>query len=232
MVVPVHFDKYAQDYDEALNQGLSITGEKKDYFAHRRISWLAECLRKTSTEPRQVMDYGCGNGSSVKFLLDLIRAESVIGLDSSGKSVELARQRQQSRAQFFLPSEYVPQGAIDLVYCNGVFHHIRPENRCDVLTYIWRSLTPGGIFALWENNPWNPGTKYVMSRIPFDRDAVTLSPPAAKAMLTLAGFHIMRVDFLFLFPRALNAFRWLEPKLSRLPLGAQYQVLAVKRAER
>jgi len=232
MVVPVHFDKYAQDYDEALNQGLSVTGEDKDYFAQRRISWLAECLRKTPAKARQVMDYGCGNGSSVNFLLDLIRAESVIGLDSSGKSVELARQRQQSRAQFFLPSEYVPQGAIDLVYCNGVFHHIRPENRCDVLTYIWRSLTPGGIFALWENNPWNPGTKYVMSRIPFDRDAVTLSPPAAKAMLTLAGFHIMRVDFLFLFPRALNAFRWLEPKLSRLPLGAQYQVLAVKRAER
>ena len=37
------------------------------------------------------------------------------------------------------------------------------------------ALRPGGLFAFWENNPWNPGTRLVMSRIPFDRDAITLS---------------------------------------------------------
>jgi hypothetical protein len=22
--------------------------------------------------------------------------------------------------------------------------------------YVYRSLRPGGLFAFWENNPWNP----------------------------------------------------------------------------
>jgi hypothetical protein len=26
-------------------------------------------------------------------------------------------------------------------------------------------MRPGGVVALWENNPWNPATRYVMGRI-------------------------------------------------------------------
>ena len=39
---------------------------------------------------------------------------------------------------------------------------------------------------------------------------------------------IIRIDFLFIFPRALRWFRTLEPLVSKLPLGAQYQVLCRK----
>jgi hypothetical protein len=53
-----------------------------------------------------------------------------------------------------------------------------------------RSLRPGGLFAPWENNPWNPNTRYVMSRIPFDRDATTLSPPKAVGLLRQNGFQV------------------------------------------
>ena len=68
-----------------------------------------------------------------------------------------------------------------------------------------------------------------MNRIPFDRDAIMLSAPEAKRLLRSAEFDILRVDFLFIFPRALRALRSLEPVLSRLPLGAQYQVLVQKK---
>jgi hypothetical protein len=91
-------------------------------------------------------------------------------------------------------------------------------------------LRPGAIFAFWENNPWNPGTRYVMRRVPFDRDAVTLSPPEARRWLRSAGFEILRTDFLFIFPRPLRWLRRLEPILSRAPLGGQYQVLCRKRS--
>jgi hypothetical protein len=93
---------------------------------------------------------------------------------------------------------------------------------------IARSPRPGGLFAFWENNPWNPGTRYVMSRIPFDRDAVTLIPPEARQLLQKAGFEILRTDFLFIFPGVLKWLRWIEPSISHLPFGAQYQVLARK----
>jgi SAM-dependent methyltransferase len=124
--------------------------------------------------------------------------------------------------------QYVPGAAIDLAFSNGVFHHIRPADRPSTIDYIYRALRPGGIFALWENNPWNPGTRYVMSRIPFDRDTTPLSASETRGLLRAGGFEILRTDYLFVFPRFCSWFRALEPRLSGLPLGAQYQVLCRK----
>jgi hypothetical protein len=69
-----------------------------------------------------------------------------------------------------------------------------------------------------------------MKRCPFDRDAQTLSPPQAHALLRTAGFEVVRTDFLFLFPSVLKALRFIEPHVARWPLGAQYQVLCRKPA--
>jgi SAM-dependent methyltransferase len=114
---------------------------------------------------------------------------------------------------------------IDLAFCNGVFHHIPPDERAAAVDYIYRSLRCGGLFALWENNPWNPGTKYVMSRIPFDKGAITLKPPEARRLLQAGGFEVLSTSYLFIFPRALSWLRAIEPVVSTLPLGAQYQIL-------
>jgi SAM-dependent methyltransferase len=127
-----------------------------------------------------------------------------------------------------LLSQYQPSEQIDLAFCNGVFHHIPLNERPAAVNFVHRSMRPGGLFALWENNPWNPGTRYVMSRVPFDRDAITLTPPEARRLVQAGGFEILRTDFLFIFPRVLRWFRGLESLVSRLPLGAQYQVLCRK----
>ena len=108
-------------------------------------------------------------------------------------------------------SELEPSGQFEVAYCNSVFHHVEPEQRLDALGYVHRSLSEGGHFAFWENNPWNPGTCLVMRRIPFDRDAKRLSPPHARRLLSRAGFDVLRTDFLFFFPRV-------TPFLSAPPL--------------
>ena len=220
-----HFDDYAENYDCALNQGLSATGESKDYFARQRVIWLSQCLRQMSLRPQRVLDYGCGTGSTAALLLEVLEADYVIGVDSSMKSVSVARQTHTQRTQFFVNSEFNPDQTVDVAYCNGVFHHIPVQARAGQLKYIANSLRPGGLIALWENNPWNPGTRYVMSRIPFDRDAITLTPLNARRMLRSNGFEVLRTDFLFFFPRSLRFLRPVEPALSRFPLGGQYQVL-------
>jgi len=222
---PAPFDEYAENYDAALNEGLSATGESKDYFARRRVLWLSHCLRKMTVRPQRILDYGCGTGSTAKLFLELLQPDSVTGVDSSTKSVALARGTQSGRTEFFLNSDFGPKQDIDLAYCNGVFHHILPNDRAAELQYIASSLRPGGLFAFWENNPWNPGTRYVMSRIPFDRDAVMLSPNSARALLRNNGFEILCADFLFFFPKALGFLRPIEPWLSSIPLGGQYQIL-------
>jgi SAM-dependent methyltransferase len=220
------FDLYAGDYDQALARGISVSGEKKDYFAQRRIEWLRDCLNLYSAPVKALMDFGCGTGSSAQLFVDILCVEYFLGTDQSPKSLEVARRNHGSEcAQFLLFDEYKPCGQFDLVFCNGVFHHIPPLDRADAIDYILRSLRPGGFFSFWENNPWNLGTRYVMSRIPFDREAITLSSPEARHLLLLGGFEILRTDFLFIFPRILHWCRWVEPLCSLLPLGAQYQVL-------
>ncbi len=219
------FDAYAHRYEETLNRGLAVSGESRDYFAERRIRFLACCLRRVGFKPREVLDYGCGDGSSARLLLAELGAESLVGVDESEAAVAVARASAIHGARFESVAGFEPVGSADLAYCNGTFHHVPPEERAAALARIRQALRLGGLFAFWENNPWNPGTRIVMSRIPFDRDAVPLSVRSARRMLRAGGFEVMRTDFLFVFPKALRWLRALEEPLSKAPLGAQYQVL-------
>ncbi len=226
---PISFDSYAGNYDEALNEGLAVSGENKEFYARGRVEWLAGCLARLGERPREIMDFGCGTGSGVPFLLGLSADCRVTGVDVSAGSLEVARKTHGSaRAQFALVSEYPPAATMDLAFCNGVFHHIPVEQRAGAIDFVYRSLRPGGIFAFWENNPWNPGTRYIMSRVSFDADAVTLSCLESKRRLRAGGFQVLGLDARFYFPRQLSWLRPLENILTKIPLGGQYQVLCRK----
>jgi len=223
------FDQFADTYDDDLNRALSASGETKEFFARGRVYHLTSCLRRLNQRPQSVLDYGCGVGDTSPLLRELLSAESVIGLDVSVRSLGVANVRYKSPVCSFATFEdFTPNATIDLAYCNGVFHHIPLEQRSATVDYVYRCLRPGGIFAFWENNPWNPGTRYVMSQCVFDRDAITLTPLEARRMLVGGGFEPLGTDYLFFFPTFARALRFLEPHLSRIPFGAQYQVFCRK----
>jgi SAM-dependent methyltransferase len=223
------FDHHADSYDDDLDAALSVTGSSKDYFAQSRVAWLAKCIRALGEQPRSAMDYGCGNGSTTPLLLSTLGVSFAIGVDVSSGIIAKARQAHgMSNIRFATLAEPPPSETVDVAYCNGVFHHIDKSERTGALEYINRSLSPGGLFAIWENNPWNPATHYVMSRCVFDKDAQMLSVFELKMLLRQSGFSIIRSDFLFIFPGFLDYLRPLERWVSKMPLGGQYQVLARK----
>ena len=223
------FDKYADTYDAELNQALSVSGEDKSYFALERVKWLQRCLQSLDEHPVSAIDYGCGTGDTSALLHQTFDLRLVIGLDISSLSLERARLQHSSDCCEFLSFyNYAPKANVDLVYCNGVFHHIPVAERLSTLDYIRRCLRPNGLFALWENNPWNPGTRYVMSQCSFDREAITIPATEARRLLQAQGFQVISIQYLFFFPRFLKPFRFLEPRFSRIPLGAQYQILCRK----
>ena len=225
----LEFDQYAVNYDAALMQGVSVSGEDKQFFARGRLEWLAKCFSKMGEQPSSAMDMGCGTGTATPFFFEIVRVTSLWGVDTSIRTLDVARRSWNDHpVEFLLLDEYQPQERLDLVFCNGVFHHIPPDDREKAVNYVYRSLRPGGLFAFWENNPWNPGARYVMSRIPFDRDAIMLKPHKARQLLKDGGFQVERVDFQFVFPRALRPLRSIEPYIARWPFGAQYQVLCRK----
>jgi SAM-dependent methyltransferase len=210
-----------------LNEGLSLTGEGPKYYAAGRLHWLARRLAHIDESPERVLDFGCGIGSATPHIRDALGPAYILGLDVSQRSIDEAQRRHGSRQVEFLHSGYfVPTGDFDLVFTNGVFHHIPPEERPESLQLIRDALRPSGVLAFWENNPWNPGTRYVMSRIPFDRDAQMLFPHSARRLLCSAGFDIILTDFAFIFPAGLRRLRFLERPLCKLPIGGQYLILA------
>lgn len=229
MLAVQEFNQYAGDYDRLLERGLIVSGEGREYFAQGRVDWLRACTNELGVAPRRIMDYGCGTGMTTELLHQRFAAELVVGIDLSSRLIERAkREYGTQQIQFSHIPQYRPNMQMDLAYCNGVFHHIPVSLRDEAVRYIWDSLTVGGYFALWENNPWNPGTRYVMSRVSFDRDAVALTASESCDLLQRAGFHIVRTNYLFIFPRFLSAFRCLEKYVCDIPLGGQYLVLARK----
>ena len=223
------FDAYAEDYQVALERGVSVSGEDSSFLARERIEWLARRLQRQEFTAGCVLDFGCGIGAATPYFFQRLGATSVIGVDLSEQSLRVARRTHgHLPVQYSLTSDYQPDGTIDLAFCNGVFHHIPIDQRAQAVNYIASCLRPGGMFAFWENNPWSPAARLVMSRIPFDRDAVMVWPRQARTLVEQAGLSVVSTDFLFIFPGFLRMLRPIEPSLRGVPLGAQYQVLARK----
>jgi len=222
------FNFYADKYNKTLNHALLASGESSLYFAQARINWTSKLISKqrSTTEVNNIMDFGCGIGASAQILANHFSSAKVIGVDPSKNSIDIAKKNNSQEFEFYLNSEFTSSNSMNMVYCNGVFHHIPISQRVSAVNYIKNSLSPSGILAVWENNPWNPGTRLIMRKCPFDNDANTLSHISFQKILEENGFEITAVNFLFIFPRILKLFRPLEKYLCRFPIGAQYLILA------
>jgi SAM-dependent methyltransferase len=229
MAEPQNLFDRAAEYERLLEEGLRLSGESRAWFMERRIADLHAHL-PAGLRPRRILDFGCGTGETALHLSEVFPGAEVVGVDTAESAVAHAqRSHGSARLRFGRVTELAAAGVFDLVYANGVFHHIAPAERVGALRAIRAALAPGGCFAFFENNPWNPGTRMVMARIEFDRDAIPVSPREARRLLAAGGFErVLPARFLFWFPRPLAFLRFLEPALVRLPLGAQYYHLAIR----
>lgn len=223
------FDQFALSYNNHLNKSLRVSGENYTYFAKQRIQKLNLHLKKLGNENlKSLIDFGCGTGNFYQFATENFNNLRYLGVDTSIESIRVAKSK-NNNSSFKTIDEYLPDSSFSCAYSNGVFHHIAPLKRVKALRYIHNSLTNEGLFSFWENNPYNFGTRYIMSKNPFDKHANLLSFSLAKKLLKTAGFEIISVDFYFYFPSKLKKLRFIETLLKKIPFGAQYQILARKK---
>ncbi len=219
----------AESYDAMLQRGIKLSGEGKEFFIRGRLAHLQRVL-PAGLVPRRVLDFGCGVGDATSLLAAAFPGASVVGVDVARAAVDKAHaDRARDDVSFGTVDELDGLDPFEICYVNGAFHHIPVAERATVMSTIYASMRPGGVLAVFENNPWSLPARMVMRRIPFDADAVMLRGSEVGALARAAGFStVMQTKYLFVFPKALAVLRPLERLLSPLPLGAQYAVLAVR----
>jgi ubiquinone/menaquinone biosynthesis C-methylase UbiE len=224
------FDKFADEYAAAHTRNLRISGEAPDYFARYKLDelrrrWTALKL----AEPQAVLDFGVGIGNSLPHLNRVFPSARLTGLDVSQKSLAVAEQRFPGLAELVLyegGAPPLPDGRFDLVFSACVFHHVDAAEHVALLTRLKRLLKPGGVLAIFEHNPVNPATRYIVATCPFDENAVLIPAPTFARRQREAGFSAVRVAYTGFFPGPLARLRPLERYMTALPLGAQYYTLA------
>lgn len=220
------FDQYAEGYLKAHADNTRLTGEEPDYFARYKIDEVARRLRGLGEPlPKRVVDFGTGIGNSLPHLRATFPDADIVGLDVSEKSLAVAAHRYPDAARLVpYDGERIPlaEGEWDLVFSSCVFHHIDADRHIEIFAGLRRLLAPEGRLVVFEHNPINPVTRYIVATCPFDENAVLISAPEFKRRQRAAGFSRVDVRFTGFFPGPLAALRPMEPLLGFMPIGAQY----------
>jgi ubiquinone/menaquinone biosynthesis C-methylase UbiE len=224
------FDESAGDYDSIVQRAIGPSGETVAFFADLKVRLMAEAFGQSG--PATILDFGCGIGNTTRAIARCFAASRVIGFDVSHESIAVARrltaQSDFERISFSTASNgQLPFADASLAagFTSCVFHHIDINDRQRWAEQLRRVIAPGGLMFLFEHNPYNPLTRHVVRRVPFDEGVLLVRPRDAVTLLQSAGFVVDAPYFYFFFPAFLRHLRFLEPLLRRVPLGAQYFVV-------
>lgn len=220
------FDFYADQYEELLAHSIKISGEKPEYFAAYKASYLA---RMVPDGVRRVLDYGCGIGMlSTQLKLQFPEAQ-VDGFDPSPGSI--ARINPSLLAQGSFESDPNSLGsAYDLIVMANVLHHVKPVERQNLVSAVASRLAPDGRLVVFEHNPFNLLMRWAVAQCVFDEDAILLRRKESAHYFHCAGLKTTS-DYIVFFPGWLRRLRRLEPHLHWCPLGAQYVVVGTRLCE-
>jgi SAM-dependent methyltransferase len=224
------FDKFAEEYLATHKTNLAVTGEEPEYFARYKIVEVARRLRGLGVTPKRVLDFGCGIGNSAPHLRQAFPDAEITAADVSEKSLAVAQARFPGAADFVLcepgGAPPAPAEGYDLIFSACVFHHIEHEEHQAIFRTLRERLSPTGVMAIFEHNPLNPVSRYIVATCPFDENAVLIPASELARRQRKAGFGRVDVTFTGFFPNALQALRRFEPLMAKLPMGAQYYTLA------
>jgi SAM-dependent methyltransferase len=116
------------------------------------IAWLP-----LKSEPRQIVDLGCGTGAGTFALLERFPDAHVTAVDASAGHLQLLREKAYARGmqdrvrtvQADLDTDHWPDlGTPGLVWASASMHHMARPDRA--LADVHELLAPGGLFAVVE----------------------------------------------------------------------------------
>jgi SAM-dependent methyltransferase len=221
---PAEFDAFGQNYSATIDRALAFSGMKVDFFTRVKVDYFVELLDslRPPAARAEVIDVGCGVANSHPFLAG--RIGKLAGVDVSEVCIAKAiTQNPQNEYRLYDGSKLpFPDASFDAASAVCVFHHIPVAQRARLARDVRRVLRSGGLFAIFEHNPLNPLTTYVVNNCEFDKNAVLLRRSEAETLLNEAGFRDVGTQFILTLPAAGRVLRAVDKLFARVPLGAQY----------
>jgi len=159
----------------------------------------------------------------------------LIGVDLSFEMVRVAKTLNPIHtggychsSAFSLP---LPDDSANIIFTSCVLHHITEEYINLVFEELFRVCMPGGLVVLFEHNPYNLITQFVVKTTPLDRNARLITSQQVCHFLSKQSLEVVEKKFFLYGPRRLNTFLDSHARfLIRLPFGGQYYVVARKAA--
>lgn len=222
------FDAFAEDYDTLHQKNLVVMGKDLNMFAQYKVRMTAELL---PSFPAKILEFGCGTGRNLPFFKQYFPLADLYGSDISDVSMNKARKCVSNLTCFnsSSPDALVPFiDTFDIVFLSCVLHHIPLIEREEWLKSLATAVKPGGHLIIFEHNPWNPVTRYMVSTCPFDESVDLVWPGACRTLLQQTGLRVDRIRYTLLFPWRHRMLVAVEKMFNRTPLGGQYCLFAEK----
>ena len=198
------------------------------FLARSRARWLRRCLDALGERPKHVIMLGRGLGSASSELFGNLLIKSLVTVDvAPERSHDGVLRSADGKATLMHVSDYRASESADLAFAQGVFDHMPERERSAAAVLAYRSLSPGGLFAVWQRNPWSPGAMLNV-READDGGSVNLTARDTRRLLRGVGFDIVHTTSPLFLPQSLSWCAPLEPILAPIPIGGEYMVLARK----
>jgi ubiquinone/menaquinone biosynthesis C-methylase UbiE len=221
------FDKFDRSYTEVVQSSIDFSGLPHSFFMTAKAEVLRAAVqaRLGAGDELQALDVGCGVGAFHPGIRGIFAR--LCGVDVSANCIEQARRSNAGVAYKTYTDEFLPydDATFDVTMAVCVMHHVAPRQWPVFLAEMRRVTRRGGLVCVIEHNPFNPLTRFAVSRCEFDRDAVLLRSGQIERLMSEVGLNEIESQYFLLLPSALPLVRRIERTFKRLPLGAQYMTL-------
>jgi len=153
-----------------------LRDESPDYVELSLRQGILGYISEVEARGMRFLDFGCGCGSSTMVLNRMFPESDIVGVELEPEYVEVARMRSehyanQDRVQCLLSPDpnSLPAdlGEFDCITLSGVYEHLLPRERKEVLPKLWSYLKQGGMIFI-DQTPyrWFPVETHTTSGLP------------------------------------------------------------------
>jgi trans-aconitate 2-methyltransferase len=194
----------ASDYSEVpVGAGDWDTGLYLKFEAERTQPARDLLARVALSDPRAIVDLGCGPGTSTELLAARYPEAAIVGVDNSDPMLASARARLANvRFEKYDIAHWTSDAPLDLIFANAALQWL-PDHQ-DLMPRLMALLAKGGVLAIQMPDNRQEASHALMRMVAADGPWADRLVPIAKTRAVIA----MHADY----------YRWLKPMSGRLDI--------------